>query len=96
MRLHLGFELDASFVQPKGEADVDLDFAVANGQAVVNVRDLHIDSTSPIFDLAGRALSKPLGDWLAGQLSAALNQAIADLPRHDEHIKKVEIIDIQP
>jgi hypothetical protein len=96
MRLHLGFELDASLVQPKGEAVIDLDVFAVNGRAVVNVRDLKFTSTSSIFDLAARALAKPLGIWLAGQLGQALNEAIADLPRQDERIKKVKIIDIQP
>jgi hypothetical protein len=96
MRLHLGFELDASLVQPKGEAVIDLDISAVNGRAVVNVRDLKITSTSSIFDLAGHALAKPLETWLAGQLGQAINDAIADLPQQDEHIKKVEIIDIQP
>ena len=31
----------------------------------------------------------------AGQLGQALNEAIASLPQQEEHIKKVEIIDIQ-
>ena len=96
MRLRLKFELDASIVQPKGEAILDLDFAVAHGQAVVHVRDLKFNSDSTVFDLAGRALSQPLKVWLAQKLGDALNEAIADLPQQDEHIKKVEIIDIQP
>jgi hypothetical protein len=96
MRLHLGFELDASVVQPKGDAVIDLDISAVNGQAVVTVHDLKFNSTSSIFDLAGRALAKPLGVWLAQQLSKALNEAIAGLPQQDERIKKVEIIDIRP
>ena len=96
MRLHLGFELDASLVQPKGEAFIDLDISAVNGRAVVNVRDLKFTSTSSIFDLASRALAKPLGIWLAEQLGQALNEAIADLPKQEERIKKVELIDIQP
>ncbi len=52
MRLHLGFELDASVVQPKGEAVIDLDISAVNGRAVVKVRDLKFNSTSSIFDLA--------------------------------------------
>jgi hypothetical protein len=96
MRLHLGFELDASVVQPKGEAVIDLEITAVHGRAVVNVRDLKFTSTSSLFDLAGRALAKPLGIWLAGQLGKAINEAIAGLPQQDEHIKKVEIIDIQP
>jgi len=62
---------------------------------VVNVRDLQFTSTSSIFDLAARALAKPVGIWLARQLGQALNEAIASLPQQEEHIKKVEIIDIQ-
>ena len=96
MRLRLGFELDASVVQPKGEAVIDLDIAAVNGRAVVKVHDLKFNSTSSIFDLAGRALAKPLGGWLAGQIGQAINDAIADLPQQDARIKKVEIIDIQP
>ena len=143
MRLHLGFELHASLVRPKGEAVIDLDISAVNGRAVVNVRDLKFNSTSsvfgsgkevsdenftaetaeraepnfmvnlcvlrvlggvhhlpcnhhPVFDLASHALAKPLGIWLAEQLGQALNQAIADLPRQEERIKKVEIIDIRP
>jgi len=95
MRLRLGFELDASVVQPKGEAVIELEITAINGQAVVNVHDLKITSTSSIFDLAGRALAKPLGSWLAQQLGKAINEAISDLPNQDERIKKVEIIDIQ-
>ena len=95
MRLRLGFELDASVVQPKGEAVVDLEITAVDGQAVVNVHDLKITSTSSIFDLTGRTLAKPLGGWLAQQLGKAINEAIADLPKQDERIKKVEIIDIQ-
>lgn len=96
MRLQLGFELDANVVRPKGEAVIDLDITAVNGRAVVNVHDLKITSTSSIFDLAGRALTKPLGSWLAQQLGQAINEAIADLPHQDERIKKVEILDIQP
>jgi hypothetical protein len=96
MRLRLGFELDASLVQPKGEAVIDLDIFAVNGRAVVKVHDLKFNSTSSIFDLAGRALARPLGIWLAGQLGQAINEAIAGLPHQDERIKKVEIIDIQP
>lgn len=96
MRLQLGFELDANVVQPKGEAVIDLDITAVNGLAVVDVHDLKITSTSSIFDLAGRALAKPLGSWLAQQLGQAINEAIANLPKQDERIKKVEILDIQP
>ncbi len=96
MRLRLGFELDASLVQPRGEATLDLDFAVANGQAIVTVRDLNLTSSSSLFDFAGKVLSKPLGDWLAQKLGEAINEAIADLPQHEARLKKVEIIDIQP
>jgi hypothetical protein len=96
VRLRLGFELNASVVQPKGEAVIDLDITAVNGRAVVKVHDLKFNSTSSIFDLAGRVLSKPLGIWLAGQIGQALNEAIAGLPQQDERIKKVEIIDIQP
>ncbi len=96
MRLRLNFELDATVARPQGEAIIDLDFAAANGRAVVKVRDLKVNSNSSLFDLTSRVLAKPLGSWLAQQLSDALNQAIADLPQQDERIKKVEIIDIQP
>ena len=72
MRLHLGLELDASVVQPTGEAVIDLDIFAVDGRAVVNVRDLKFTSTSSIFDLAARALAKPLGIWLAGPLGQAL------------------------
>ncbi len=95
MQLRLGFELDASVAHPKGEAVIDLDFSAANGQAVVNVRNIKIDSSNVVLDLASRILSQPLREMLAQQLSQALNEAIADLPNQVSALKKVEIMDVQ-
>ena len=95
MQLKLGFELDASVARPKGEATIDLDFSVANGQAVVKVTNIKIDSSNVVLDLASRMLSQPLRDMLAQELSQAINQAIADLPNQVSVLKKVEIIDVR-
>ena len=54
MQLRLGFELDASVAHPRGEAVIDLDFSAANGQAVVTVRSIKIDSGNVVLDLASR------------------------------------------
>jgi hypothetical protein len=95
MQLRLGFELEASVARPKGEAIIDLDFSAANGQAVVTVRDIKIDSSSVVLDVATRMLSQPLRIMLAQQLSQAINETITDLPNQVSTLKKVEIIGIQ-
>ncbi len=95
MQLRLGFELDASVTRPKGEAVIDLDFSAANGKAVVQVRDIKIDSSNVVLDVASRMLSQPLREMLAQELSQAINQAIADLPNQVSVLKKVEIMDVR-
>jgi len=95
MQLRLGFELDASVARPKGEAVIDLDFSAANGQAAVTVRNIKIESNNVVLDVASRMLAQPLRDMLAQELSQAVNQAIADLPRQVSTLQKVEIISIQ-
>jgi hypothetical protein len=95
MQLRLGFELSAGVVHPKGEALVELDFSAANGQAVVKVRSIKIDSSSMMLDLATRMLSQPLREMLAAELSQAVNEAIADLPNQVSVLEKVEIIAIR-
>ena len=95
MQLKLGFELDASVTRPKGEAVIDLDFSAVNGQAVVEVTNIQIDSGNVVLDLASRMLSQPLREMLAQELSQAINQAVADLPNQVSALKKVEIIDIR-
>ena len=95
MQLRLGFELDASVTRPKGEAVIDLGFSAANGKAVVNVRNVTIDSSNVVLDLASRMLSQPLREMLAQELSQAINQAVADLPNQVSALKKVEIIDVR-
>ncbi len=79
-----------------GEAVIDLDFSVANGQAVVDVRSVKITSSNVVLDLASRLLSQPLREMLAQQLTQAINQTVADLLNQVSALKKVEIIDIQP
>jgi len=95
MQLRLGFELDASVARPKGEATIDLDLSATNGRAVVTVRDIKIESSNVVLDVASRMLSQPLRDMLAQELSQAINQAIADLPNQVSVLKKVEIIDVR-
>ncbi len=95
MRLSLRFELDAGFVQAKGEALLDLTFSAQQGQAVVEVRNLTINSSSSVFDVGSRLLSRPLRQVLAQELSEAINTAIYDLPRQEPRIKKIEIVNIQ-
>jgi predicted component of type VI protein secretion system len=95
MQLRLGFELDASVVRPKGVAVIDLDLSAANGQAVVTVRDIKIDSSNVVLDVASRMLSQPLRDMLAQELSQAINQAITDLPKQVAILRKVEIMDVR-
>ena len=95
MQLKLGFELDASVTRSKGEAIIDLDFSAANGRAVVTVRNIKIDSSNVVLDVASRMLSQPLRDMLAQELSRAINQAIADLPNQVSVLKKVEIMDVR-
>jgi hypothetical protein len=95
MQLRLGFELDASLTRSTGEAVIDLDFSAANGQAVVTVRNIKIDSSNVVLDVASRVLSQPLRDMLAQQLSQAVNQAIADLPNQVSALKTVEIMDVR-
>lgn len=95
MQLRLGFELDASMTRSKGEAVIDLDFSAANGRAVVTVRNIKIDSSNIVLDVASRVLSQPLRSLLAQELSEALNEAIADLPNQVSALKKVEIISIR-
>ena len=87
MQLRLGFELDASVARPKGEAIIDLDFSAANGRAIVTVRDIKIESSNVVLDVASRMLSQPLRDMLAQELSQAINQAIADLPNQVSVLK---------
>jgi hypothetical protein len=95
MQLKLGFELDASVARPRGEAIIDLDFSAVNGKAVVNVRNIKIDSSSVVLDVASRMLSQPLREMLAQELSQAINEAIADLPNQVSVLKKVEIMDVR-
>ena len=95
MQLRLGFELDASVAHSRGEAVIDLDFSAANGQAVVTVRNIKIDSGNVVLDVASQMLSQPLREMLAQQLSQALNEAIADLPNQVSALKKVEIMDVR-
>jgi len=95
MQLKLGFELDASVARPTGEATIDLDFSAANGQAVVTVRDIKIESSNIVLDAASRMLAQPLREMLAQQLSEAINQAIADLPNQVSVLKTVEIMDVR-
>jgi hypothetical protein len=95
MQLRLGFELDASVAHPRGEAVIDLGFSVVNGQAVVKVTDVKIDSTNVVLDIASRMLSQPLRDMLGQELSQAINQAIADLPNQVSVLKTVEIMDVR-
>jgi hypothetical protein len=95
MQLKLGFELDASVTRPKGEAIIDLDFSAANGKAVVKVRNIQIDSSNVVLDVASRMLSQPLREMLAQELSQAINEAIADLPNQVSVLKKVEIMDVR-
>ena len=92
MQLRLGFELDASVARPTGEAIIDLDFSAANGKAIVKVRDIKIDSSNIVLDVASRMMAQPLREMLAQQLSQAINQAIADLPKQVSALKKVEIM----
>lgn len=95
MQLRLSFELDASVAHPTGEAIIDLDFSAANGQAVVKVNSIKIDSSNVMLDVASRILSEPLREMLAQELSQALNQAVADLPNQVSALKKVEIMDVR-
>jgi hypothetical protein len=95
MQLRLGFELDASVTRSTGEAVIDLDFSATNGQAVVTVRNMKIDSSNVVLDVASRVLSQPLRTMLAQELSQAINEAIADLPNQVSALKKVEIISVQ-
>jgi predicted component of type VI protein secretion system len=95
MQLKLGFELDTNVATSKGAAVVDLDFFAANGQAVVTVRNVKIDSNNFVLDVGSRVLAQPLRTLLAQQLSKAINEAIADLPNQVSALKKVEIMGIQ-
>lgn len=95
MQLRLGFELDASVAHSRGEAVIDLGFSAVNGQAVVKVTNINIDSTNVMLDVASRMLSQPLRDMLGQELSQAINQAIADLPNQVPVLKTVEIMDVQ-
>lgn len=95
MQLRLGFELDASVAHSRGEAVIDLDFSAVNGQAVVKVTNINIDSTNVMLDVASRMLSQPLRDMLGQELSQAINKAIADLPNQVPVLKTVEIMDVQ-
>jgi hypothetical protein len=95
MQLRLGFELEASEAHPRGEAVIDLDFSAVNGQAVVKVTNIKIDSSNVVLDLASRMLSQPLRDMLGQELSQAINQAIADLPNQVSVLKTVEIMDVR-
>ena len=94
MQLKLGFEFDANVTQAKGEALIDLGFSASNGQAVVEVTNIKIDSSNVVLDVASQVLSQPLREILALQLSKALNQAIADLPQEVSGLKNVQIIDV--
>jgi len=95
MQLRLGFELEASVAHPRGEAVIDLDFSAVNGQAVVKVTNIKIDSSNVVLELASRMLSQPLRDMLGQELSQAINQAIADLPNQVSVLKTVEIMAVQ-
>ncbi len=95
MQLRLRFELNATVMHPKGEVVLELDFSAVNGQAVVSVRDIQIDSSNVMLDVATRILSEPLRERLAAELSQALNEAVADLPGQISALEKVEIIEIR-
>ena len=95
MQLRLGFELNASVAHPGGEAVIDLGFSAVNGQAVVKVTNIKIDSSNVVLGVASRMLSQPLRDMLGQELSQAINQAIADLPNQVSVLKTVEIMDVR-
>ena len=52
------------------------------------------DDTLPVKHRS-RLLSGPLRQVLAQELSAAINQAIYDLPRQEPRLKQIEIVAIQ-
>ena len=95
MQLRLGFNLDAGLIQSAGEALIHLSFSANQGRAVVKVKDLKIDASSSTLEIGARLLSQPLRNLIAQQLSAAINQAILDLPQQEPYLKQVEILDIQ-
>ena len=96
MRLQLAFEMDTGFAHPRGEALIDLNFAAVDGQAVVTVHNVQVESSSLLFDAGSQLFSQQIRVLLGNQFSAAINQAIADLPKQEPMIKRVEIIDIYP
>ena len=95
MQLRLGFELDANLTRATGEALIDLHFAASNNQVVVTATNIKIDSSSIMLNLGTRVLAQPLQEMLAQELSEAVNQAIAGLPKQVSALKKVEIIDVR-
>jgi hypothetical protein len=95
MQLRLGFELDTNLTRATGEALIDLHFSANNGQAVVTVTNIKIDSSNILLDMGSRVLAQPLREMLAQELSEAVNQAIADLPRQVAALKNVQILDVR-
>ena len=59
------------------------------------MRNIKIDSSNVVRDVASRMLAQPLRDMLAVELGQALNQAIADPPNQVSALKKVEIMDVR-
>ena len=95
MQLRLGFEAETSVMRATGEAVIDLTVSAVNSQAVITVRSVEIASSNVVLDLGSRVLAQPLRDILAKQISQALNETIADLPKQISALKKVELLDLR-
>ncbi len=91
MRLRLAFQLAVGPLRPQGEAVVNFTMRADKGRIVVDIVNI---------DFAGSRLYKWVDDLfdlsgpLAKQINQAINQAIADLPKRDPRIQKVEILDL--
>ncbi len=93
MRLRLAFQLAVGPLRPSGEAVVHFTMRAAQGRILFDIAKIDFPHgrmyrlLDEVFDL-----SAPL----ARQLNRAVNQAIADLPKQDPRISKIEILELTP
>ncbi len=91
MRLRVAFQVAIGPLRPTGEAVIDLHMRADKGRIYFDIAQIDFpDSRLYRWLDALLDLSKPLTQ----QLNDAVNQAIADVPKHNPHVQKLEILDL--